>query len=84
MSGNIFSGQHFEHLKTICDDAGIKLTHQRLGIFKERLVTKDYPSAELIYNRLRKTIPTNAFDTVYWTLATFSELGIIEKTQCDG
>lgn len=79
MSGNFPGKQHLEYLKTICDGAGIKLTHQRIEIFKEMMTTKDHPSAEIIHKRLQKRIPTIAIDTVYRTLATFDELGIIKK-----
>ena len=84
MSGKFLSGQHLIHLKTICEDVGIKLTHQRLAIYKEILVAKEHPSAELIYKRLRKTIPTIAIDTVYRTLSTFGKLGIIKKLSVMG
>jgi Fur family peroxide stress response transcriptional regulator len=40
----------------------MKLTHQRLEIFKELLAAKDHPSAELIYKKLQKRMPTIAMD----------------------
>lgn len=71
--------QQLKDLKRICDDAGIKLTHQRIEIFKELTTSKDHPSAERIHQRLQKSLPTIAIDTVYRTLATFEELGILKK-----
>ena len=68
-----------DNLKQICETAGIKLTHQRLEIFKELIAAKDHPGAELIYQRLQERLPTIAIDTVYRTLATFEELGIVKK-----
>ncbi len=68
-----------DHLKQICNKAGIKLTHQRLEIYKEIIAQKDHPSAELIHQRLQEKVPTMAIDTVYRTLATFEELGIVKK-----
>ncbi|HIP40573.1 MAG TPA: transcriptional repressor [Desulfocapsa sulfexigens] len=68
-----------EQLKQLCNDAGIKLTHQRLEIFRELLSSNDHPSAEIIYQRLHKKLPTIAIDTVYRTLATFDELGLVRK-----
>ncbi len=73
------SKQHLEQLKQSCNDAGIKLTHQRLEIFRELMAVSDHPSAELIYKRLHKKLPTIAIDTVYRTLATFDELGLVKK-----
>lgn len=73
------SKQPFEQLKQLCVEAGIKLTHQRLEIFKELMSVSDHPSAEVIYRRLHKKLPTLAIDTVYRTLATFDELGLVKK-----
>ena len=71
--------QQLEHLKQLCDDAGIKLTHQRLEIFKELMAGSDHPSAESVYKKLKEKLPMIAIDTVYRTLATFDELGLVRK-----
>ncbi|MBL4903882.1 MAG: transcriptional repressor [Desulfocapsa sp.] len=71
--------QHLHQLKQLCNDAGIKLTHQRLEIFRELMSVSDHPSAELIHKRLHKRLPTIAIDTVYRTLTTFDELGLVKK-----
>jgi len=71
--------QYLEQLKQLCDDAGIKLTHQRLEIFRELMAVSDHPSAELIHKRIHEKLPTIAIDTVYRTLATFEELGVVKK-----
>lgn len=78
------STQYLEDLKKICDESGIKLTHQRLEIFREMMLSSDHPSVEIIYERLNKRIPTIAIDTVYRTLATFDELGVIKKLHVMG
>ncbi len=71
--------QQLEQLKQLCNEAGIKLTHQRLEIFRELMAVSDHPSAELIHKRLHQKLPTIAIDTVYRTLATFNELGLVKK-----
>ena len=43
------------------------------------MAVSDHPSAELIYKRLHKKLSTIAIDTVYRTLATFDELGLVKK-----
>ena len=68
-----------QQLEQLCNEAGIKLTHQRLEIFRELMSASDHPSAELIHKRLHKKLPTIAIDTVYRTLATFDELGLVKK-----
>jgi Fur family peroxide stress response transcriptional regulator len=74
-----FHRQNLEKIKQICEEAGIKLTHQRLEIFKELMAATDHPSAEEVHRRLQERMPTVALDTVYRTLATFDELGIARK-----
>ena len=74
-----YNNQDFDRIRRICEEAGIKLTHQRLEIYKELMSATDHPSAEEVHNRLLERVPTVALDTVYRTLATFDELGIARK-----
>ena len=57
---------------------GYKATPQRIAIF-EILKNKDHPSAEEIYESLKKKYPSISLTTVYQTLHLFSELGIINE-----
>ncbi len=68
-----------QKIRKLCDQAGMKLTPQRLEIHKELLSQKDHPSAEIIFKKLRERLPTIALDTVYRTLTAFDELGIIKR-----
>jgi Fur family transcriptional regulator, peroxide stress response regulator len=79
MKAKQLNSKQIKYLKSICDKADIKLTHQRLEIFREVMSSSDHPSAEHIHKRLQSTLPTLAIDTVYRTLATFDELGIVKK-----
>ncbi len=65
----------------LCRENGIKLTPQRLQIFREIAMDKSHPSAEDVYMRLERRMPTISRDTVYRTLATFERLGVIAKLQ---
>jgi len=79
MANGKMDKQQIRQLKQLCNDAGIKLTHQRLEIFRELIALSDHPSAELIHKKLQERLPTIAIDTVYRTLATFDELGLVKK-----
>ncbi len=57
---------------------GYKATPQRLTIF-EVLKSKDHPSAEEIYEAIKKRFPSISLTTIYQTLHLFSELGIINE-----
>jgi len=60
-----------------CKAAGLKLTHQRLEIFRELAQAKDHPAAETLHKRLLERLPTLSLDTVYRTLASLEKHGII-------
>jgi len=79
MNRSELNNQDLDRIRDICEEAGIKLTHQRLEIFKELMVAKDHPSAEEVHRHLQERMPTVALDTVYRTLSTFDELGIAKK-----
>lgn len=60
----------------LCRRTGLKLTHQRLEIYRELASTYDHPSAEDVYRRVLKRMPTISIDTVYRTLLTFEHFGL--------
>lgn len=68
-----------EDLRKIFEESGIRLTPQRLEIFKEISRAKDHPSAEILYERLKRRMPTISLDTIYRTLSTFENMGLIRK-----
>ena len=49
--------------------AGIKLTHQRMEIFREIAASDEHPDVETVFRKVRGRIPTLALDTVYRTFA---------------
>jgi Fur family peroxide stress response transcriptional regulator len=59
-----------------CKRAGLKLTHQRLEIYREMASCRDHPTAEMIYERIRKRMPTISLDTIYRTLSNFEAHGL--------
>lgn len=67
--------------ESACKVAGLKLTHQRLEIYRELVQAVDHPAAETIYTRLKKRMPTISLDTIYRTLTTFENHGLIRKVQ---
>jgi Fur family peroxide stress response transcriptional regulator len=50
-----------------------------MEIFHEIIFSNDHPSAEQIYNNLKSKLPMISLDTVYRTLTTFENSGIISK-----
>lgn len=60
-------------------DAGLRLTGPRLAIFRILLEEGLHPSAEDVYRLLAPELPSLSRDTVYRTLATFEEAGLVRK-----
>lgn len=75
----ILSDELLEKFYTACEEYGVKVTHQRLEIYREIASAKDHPSAEDIYKRVKKRTPMISLDTVYRTLALFERSRIITR-----
>ncbi|MBZ0265102.1 transcriptional repressor [bacterium] len=69
--------QRIDHFKAAVKKAGLKLTHQRLEIFREIASSVDHPDAIGVYNLVKGRMPTVSLDTVYRTLWTLNDLGLI-------
>jgi Fur family peroxide stress response transcriptional regulator len=64
-----------------CQACGLKATHQRMEVFRELAGAEDHPDAETIYQRVRRRVPAISRDTVYRTLATLEEQGLVHKAE---
>ena len=60
-------------------ETGLKITPQRLSIFKLLHGNGSHPSAEEIYHEILKIHPSISFTTVYKTLQTLRDLGEIQE-----
>ena len=69
--------RRMNHLKERLRSSGVKLTHQRMEIFREVAMSEEHPDAEKIYNRVRKRLPSISLDTIYRTLWSLLDLGLI-------
>jgi len=69
--------QRMNRLKEAIRRSGIKLTHQRMEIFRQVAASGDHPDAETIYQGVRARMPTVSLDTVYRTLWLLLDLGLI-------
>ncbi|NTU97655.1 MAG: transcriptional repressor [Chlorobiaceae bacterium] len=64
-----------------CRKNGLKITPQRLAIFRELLKMQIHPSADMVHKSIAEEYPTISFDTVNRTLLTFAEIGVIETVE---
>jgi Fur family peroxide stress response transcriptional regulator len=52
-----------------CHEQHVRVTPQRVEIFRQLSRTSEHPAAETLYERVRETMPTISLDTVYRTLS---------------
>jgi Fur family peroxide stress response transcriptional regulator len=59
-----------------CREAGFKITPQRIAVYKTLIETNEHPSAEMVFQKVKRVIPNISLDTVNRTLLTLSEIGV--------
>jgi Fur family peroxide stress response transcriptional regulator len=58
---------------------GYKATPQRIAICRFALNSRDHPSAQQVYDEVKKIHPTVSLATVYKTLAVLKDLNLIQE-----
>ena len=66
-----------EAFKQLCRTRGLRVTEQRLEIFRTVARSKAHPSVETVCAEVRKKMPNISLDTVYRTLASLEEAGVV-------
>ena len=73
--------EQLDRFQEACRSCGLRVTQQRLEVFKELARMEEHPSVEDIFMRVRRRLRTISLDTVYRTLATFEEHGLAHRVQ---
>ncbi len=73
--------RRLERFIQTCRSKGMKITQQRMEVFRELAGTEEHPDAEAIYQSVRKRVPALSRDTVYRTLASLEAQGIVRKAE---
>jgi len=73
--------EKLEAFRQKCRAGRLNMTPQRTAIYEILIECEDHPRAEDIYERIRSAFPDIAIDTVYRTLNTFSEMGLIHVVE---
>ena len=58
-----------------CRQVGLKVTPQRMAVYKALIESKEHPSADMLYRKVTKIFPHISLDTVNRTLLTLAEIG---------
>ncbi len=77
MNKELYLKERVEKLKEVCHIKGMRVTPQRIEIFKEVAKSCSHPDVETIYEAVKDKMPNVSMDTVYRTLASLEELDMI-------
>ncbi len=64
-----------------CRQLGLRVTPQRLAVYRAVVESEIHPSAEDIHRTLRDRMPGLSLDTVYRTLLTFERHGLVRRLE---
>lgn len=67
-----------------CRAHRLKITPQRVAIYQEMIRRAVHPTADEVFQRVRKEYPNISFDTVNRTLLTFADIGLLEAVEVFG
>ena len=70
---------YMNNISSIFREKKLKLTPQRIAVYKYLQSTKEHPSAEIIYKALQPEYPTMSLATVYKALKTLVEVGLVQE-----
>jgi len=73
-----------ERFEAVIRGAGVKLTPQRIAIYREVARTADHPDIETVFRNVRRRLPSVSLDTIYRTLGLFAELGLVTTVRPQG
>jgi Fur family transcriptional regulator, peroxide stress response regulator len=65
-------------LRQKCLEHNLRVTPQRLGIFNCLQGSRQHPSADAVFRKIRKAFPNISFDTVNRTLLSLARMGILD------
>lgn len=68
-----------DNITTIFKEKKLKLTPQRIAVYKYLKSTKSHPSAEVIYKAIQTEYPTMSLATVYKALKTLAEVDLVQE-----
>lgn len=70
---------YMEHFKTQCRQHRLRLTRQRTEVYRALVLSMVHPGAEAVFDTVRRALPNISLDTVYRTLASLEEAGLVVR-----
>lgn len=72
-----------EEIQDIIKQAGLKATQQRIILFKMLTASAKHPTVDWLYDQVKKDYPSMSLATVYKTMESFVEAGIVKKVKSE-
>jgi Fur family transcriptional regulator, peroxide stress response regulator len=73
-----------KNIREILTENGLKVTPQRVAVYEAITHMHNHPNAEAIIDYIKQKYPNIAIGTVYNTLETFVQKGIINRIKTNG
>jgi len=67
--------EKMDDFRVRCRKFGLKITPQRMAVYKVLIESNEHPSAEMVFRKVKKIFPNISLDTVNRTLLSLSEIG---------
>ena len=81
---NTDSKQHLQAFIETCRARGLKITPQRVAVYRALMGSDQHPTADAIYQTVKQPYPHISFDTVNRTLMTLVEIGVVDVVETFG
>ncbi len=72
-----------KNIRDLLTENGLKVTPQRIAVYEAIVKMKNHPSADTIIEYIKRKCPNIALGTVYNTLDSFVQKGIISRIKTD-
>ncbi|MBI5537141.1 MAG: transcriptional repressor [Deltaproteobacteria bacterium] len=69
--------KRIDRFQELCRTRGVRLTPQRLEVFRAVAASSAHPDAEMVLRGVQKRFPNVSLDTVYRTLWMLNDLGLV-------
>jgi Fur family peroxide stress response transcriptional regulator len=76
--------RRLQEFESLCRERGLAVTVQRRHIFELMLGRTDHPSADQVYDDVKRRLPSVSRTTVYRVLELLAEIGAIRKVSSPG
>jgi Fur family peroxide stress response transcriptional regulator len=76
--------RHVQLFIRTCRRHQLKITPQRVAIYRVLIQSKQHPTADLVFRTVKKEFPNISFDTVNRTLLTFADIGVVDVVETFG